>query len=149
MYNKMKKTSLMLFLMTVCTVLVFPATIENSNKVHDDWEDHVALSKEGGTTRVARSTFGIQSFAIAVEPVVEAQMGNNMVTVSVQNYRGTAIVEIYGDKGSKVHFFEVYDMGMDVISLSGLGAGEYRIRLTLGDSIYSGTIYKGKYGNRK
>jgi len=96
----MKKTSLMLFLMTVCTVLVFPATIENSNKVQDDWEDHVALSKEGGTTRVARSTFGIQSFAIAVEPVVEAQMGNNMVTVSVQNYRGTAIVEIYGDKGS-------------------------------------------------
>lgn len=145
----MKKTSLMLFLMTVCTVLVFPATIENSNKVQDDWEDHVALSKEGGTTRVARSTFGIQSFAIAVEPVVEAQMGNNMVTVSVQNYRGTAIVEIYGDKGSKVHFFEVYDMGMDVISLSGLGAGEYRIRLTLGDSIYSGTIYKRKYGNRK
>lgn len=144
----MKKTGLVLFLITICAALVFPATIVNTNKVQDDWEDHVALSREGGTTRVAR-TQSIQSFATATEPTVEAQMGKNVIAISVQNYRGPAIVEIFGAKGAKQSFFEVYDMGFEVISLSGLGASEYTIRLTLGDMVYTGTIYKGKYGNRK
>src|SRR5690606_9163825 len=117
--------------------------IVNTNKVQDDWEDHVALSREGGTTRVAR-TLSIQSFATAAEPIVEAQMGKNEIAISVQNFRGPVKVEIFGAKGVKQSFFEVYDMGFEVMSLSGLGASEYTIRLTLGDIVYTGTIYKGK-----
>jgi hypothetical protein len=55
----------------------------------------------------------------------------------VQNYRGSALVEITGSKGAKQTFFEVYDMGFDVVSLSGLPAGEYTIRITLGTEVFS------------
>ena len=145
----MKKTGFVLFLMTVCIALVFPSTIKNANEVQDNWEDIVALSREGGTTRIARQSFSIQSFAVEVEPIVEAYMGKNAVTVSVQNYNGPVFVEIYGSKGATSSFFDVFNNGVGVVSLSGLGADEYRVRITLGDITYTGTIYKGKYGHRK
>jgi hypothetical protein len=145
----MKKTGFVLFLMTVCIALVFPSTIKNANEVQDDWEDIVELSREGGTTRIARQSFSIQSFAVEVEPIVEAYMGKNAVTVSVQNYNGPVFVEIYGSKGATSSFFDVFNNGVGVVSLSGLGADEYRVRITLGDITYTGTIYKGKYGHRK
>lgn len=145
----MKKTGFVLFLMTVCIALVFPSTIKNANEVQDNWEDIVELSREGGTTRIARQSFSIQSFAVEVEPIVEAYMGKNAVTVSVQNYNGPVFVEIYGPKGATSSFFDVFNNGVGVVSLSGLGADEYRVRITLGDITYTGTIYKGKYGHRK
>ncbi|MDD2298823.1 MAG: hypothetical protein PHQ67_01265 [Fermentimonas sp.] len=145
----MKKTGFVLFLMTVCIALVFPSTIKNANEVQDNWEDIVELSREGGTTRIARQSFSIQSFAVEVEPIVEAYMGKNAVTVSVQNYNGPVFVEIYGSKGATSSFFDVFNNGVGVVSLSGLGADEYRVRITLGDITYTGTIYKGKYGHRK
>lgn len=145
----MKKTGFVLFLMTVCIALVFPSTMKNANEVQDNWEDIVELSREGGTTRIARQSFSIQSFAVEVEPIVEAYMGKNAVTVSVQNYNGPVFVEIYGSKGATSSFFDVFNNGVGVVSLSGLGADEYRVRITLGDITYTGTIYKGKYGHRK
>lgn len=145
----MKKTGFVLFLMTVCIALVFPSTIKNANEVQDNWEDIVELSREGGTTRIARQSFSIQSFAVEVEPIVEAYMGKNAVTVSVQNYNGPVFVEIYGSKGATSSFLDVFNNGVGVVSLSGLGADEYRVRITLGDITYTGTIYKGKYGHRK
>ncbi|HBG58259.1 MAG TPA: hypothetical protein DDX07_09635, partial [Porphyromonadaceae bacterium] len=60
--------------------------------------------------------------------------------------RGSAWVEIVGNKGAKQSFFEVYDMGFDAISLGGLPAGEYTIRITLGTEVFTGTFNKGKYG---
>ncbi|MDD4778286.1 MAG: hypothetical protein PHV53_08375 [Fermentimonas sp.] len=145
----MKKTGFLLLFMIVCTALVFPSNIKNANEVQDQWEDLVELSREGGTTRIASTqSFSIQSFSVAVEPVVEAYMGKNALTVSVQNYSGPVFVEIYGAKGATSSFFEVFNNGVGVVTLEGLGADEYRIRITIGDITYTGTIYKGKYGNR-
>ena len=83
---------------------------------------------------------------IEVEPQVEAYNLNNSIQISVQNYRGPVWVEIYGERGSKHANFEVYDMGFDVIRLSGIPAGEYNIRITVGSNVFSGTIYKGGNG---
>ncbi len=147
----MKKTGFVLFLMTVSVALVFPSTIKNANEVQDQWEDLVELSREGGTTRIARQSFSIQSLAVEVEPIVTAQVVNNAVIVTVQNYTGSVLVEINGIKGATSSFFEAFDQGVGVVGLSDLGAEEYKIRVTLLDNnaVYSGTIYKGKYGHRK
>lgn len=145
----MKKTGFVLFLMTVCIALAFPSNIQNENRVQDDWEDICELSREGGTTRIARQSFGVQSFMATVEPAVVVYSGKNEVTVTVENYTGPVFVEIYGGKGAKTSFFDVFDNGVGIISLSGLGADEYNIRITLGDITYKGTFNKGKYGHRK
>ncbi|MCK9501180.1 MAG: hypothetical protein M0Q52_04985 [Lascolabacillus sp.] len=145
----MKKTGFVLFLMTVCIALAFPSNIQNENRVQDDWEDICELSREGGTTRIARQSFGVQSFMATVEPAVVVYSGKNEVTVTVENYTGPVFVEIYGGKGAKTSFFDVFDNGVGIVSLSGLGADEYNIRITLGDITYKGTFNKGKYGHRK
>ncbi len=88
--------------------------------------------------------FGAQS--VQVEPEVEAYISENVVSISVQNYRGSALVEIIGTRGGKQNFFEVYDMGFEVVSLAGMRAGEYTIRITLGTEVFEGTFKKGLYG---
>ena len=84
--------------------------------------------------------------AVAVEPVVEAYNFRNVVTIMVQNYRGSALVEIIGKRGAKQSFFEVYDMGFGVANLSGLRAGTYTIRVTLGSEVFTGTFKIASYG---
>ena len=144
----MKKAGLLLLLSVVCSALVISANLSNSGKVQDDLQDKIELAKEGGTTRVAsRSVFSLQS--IEVEPVVEAYNYNNSIHISVQNYRGPVWVEIYSGRGAKHANFDVYDMGFDVISLSGITAGEYNIRITVGSNVYSGIINKGGNGKKK
>lgn len=143
----MKKAGLLL-LSVVCSALVISANLSNSGKVQDDLQDKIELAKEGGTTRVAsRSVFSLQS--IEVEPVVEAYNYNNSIQISVQNYRGPVWVEIYSGRGAKHANFDVYDMGFDVISLSGIPAGEYNIRITVGSNVYSGIINKDGNGKKK
>ncbi len=115
----MKKTMLSLFLIVVPIALLLPSTI--TNEVKDDLEDKPVL--------------------------VEAHSSRNIVTISVQNYRGGAWVEIIGSKGAKQYYFEVYDMGFDVVSLSGLPADKYTIRIMLGTETFTGTFKKGMYGN--
>jgi len=90
--------------------------------------------------------FSIQT--VTVEPEVEAYNYRNVVTISVQNYRGGAWVEITGSKGAKQSYFEVYDMGFEAISLNGLPAGEYTIRITLDSDVFTGTFKKGQHGRR-
>ncbi|WP_298649996.1 hypothetical protein [uncultured Proteiniphilum sp.] len=141
----MKKTVWVLFLMTMCSGLLFSASIDNANEVKDDVQDRIALGRLGGTTRGANamsSTFSVQS----VEPVVEAYNSQNVISISVQNYRGGAWVEIIGPREAKQSYFEVYDMGFEVVNLSGLRAGEYTIRITLGSEVYTGTFKKVLYG---
>ena len=144
----MKKVSA-LILMLVCSLLVLPANLnnENKNRAQDDWQDKIEISREGGTTRVARqSIFSIQSRV--AEPVVEAYSSNNELQVLVQNYSGPVWVEIYGSKGAKQASFQIYDMGFEVIKLSGLGAGEYNVRITVGSDVFTGKLKKGQYGKR-
>ena len=142
----MKKTIFSLLLAVACTASVFPSNTKN--EVKDDLQDKIELSRDGGTTRIASrySMFSMQ--AVAVEPVVEAYNYRNVVTISVQNYRGSALVEIIGSKGAKQSFFEVYDMGFEAIPLNGIPAGEYTIRIKLGTDVYTGKLNKGKNGQR-
>jgi len=133
-------------LIAVSSVFVFSSTVRN--EVKDDLEDYIALSREGGTTRIASQSSMFSMQAVAVEPVVEAYHYRNVVTISVQNYRGSALVEIIGSKGAKQSFFEVYDMGFEAIPLNGIPAGEYTLRITLGTEVFTGTFNKGKNGHR-
>ncbi len=144
----MKKTLMSLLLFTVCSALLFPAVITGTGEVKDDLQDKIALSREGGTTRITSTDGMISSLSTSQPAVVEAHSSNNLVTVSIENYRGGAWVEIIGEGGAKQSYVEVYDMGFDVITLTGLMAGEYIIRITLGTEIYSGTFKKGQYGRR-
>ena len=40
-------------------------------------------------------------------------------------------------------------MGFEVIKLSGLGAGEYNVRVKVGSEVFTGKLNKGEYGKRK
>lgn len=142
----MKRTIFSFLLITVCSTLVFPSTIKNV--VKDDLEDKIELSRQGGTTRIASADRMYSMQAVSVEPEVEAYNYRNVVTISVQNYRGSALVEIIGNKGAKQTFFEVYDMGFEAVNLNGLPAGEYTIRITLGSDVFTGTFNKGQHGRR-
>lgn len=133
-------------LIAACTTFVFPSTLKN--EVKDEIQDRIELGREGGTTRIASASSMFSMQAVAVEPIVEAYNYRNVVTISVQNYRGSALVEIIGSKGAKQSFFEVYDMGFEAIPLSGIPADEYTIRITLGTDVFTGTLNKGKNGQR-
>ncbi len=140
----MKRTIFSLLLISACSTFVFSSNIENA--VLDDLEDRIELGREGGTTRIASRMFSMQ--AVTVEPVVEAYNYRNVVTIYVENYRGSALVEITGSRGAKQSYFEVYDMGFEAVSLNGLPAGEYTIRITLGSEVFTGTFKKGQHGRR-
>ena len=139
----MKKLMFVLLLMIVGSALLFQVSAQ------DPVEDRIELGREGGTTRVASVNSIMSISPISIDPVmVEAFSSRNVVTVSVENYRGGAWIEITGEGGARHSYFEVYDMGFEVIHLSGLRAGKYTIRITLDSGVYSGTLNKGKYGNR-
>jgi len=138
----MKKTLFSLLLIAVSFALLFPF----SALAQDPVEDRIELGREGGTTRIASRMFSMQ--AVTVEPVVEAYNYRNVVTIYVENYRGSALVEITGSRGAKQSYFEVYDMGFEAVSLNGLPAGEYTIRITLGSEVFTGTFKKGQHGRR-
>ena len=127
--------------MMMAGVLLFQVSAQ------DPIQDRIELGREGGTTRgagVQSRTFSMQT--LQAEPVVEAFISENTVSVSVQNYRGSALVEVVGSRGAKQAFIQVYDMGFDVISLAGMRAGEYTIRVTLGTEVFTGTFKKGMNG---
>ncbi len=141
----MKKTMWVFLLMTMCSAFLFSVAIGNTSEVKDDLQDRINLSREGGTTRGASamsSTFGVQP----AEPVVEAINSQSIISISVHNYRGGALVEIIGPREVRQSYIEVYDMGFDVVSLSGLRAGQYTIRITLGSEVYTGTFKIASYG---
>lgn len=133
----MKKAAVVLFIMMMSVSLFF---VSAQSQV----EDRIELGREGGTTRAQSRTFSMQT--LQAEPVVEAFISENAVSVSVQNYRGSALVEVIGSRGAKQAFIQVYDMGFDVISLAGMRAGEYTIRVTLGTEVFTGTFKKGMNG---
>lgn len=139
----MRRKIFTLLLTALCSTLIYASTVRN--EVKDDIQDKIELSREGGTTRITSMSM-LTMQAVAVEPVVEAYNFRNIITISVQNYRGSALVEIIGSKGSKQSFFEVYDMGFEAISLNSIPAGEYTLRVTLGTEVFTGTFNKGQNG---
>lgn len=138
----MKKLMFALFLLFICSGFNFQASAQ------DPVEDKIELSREGGTTRATDINSMMRTMSIADPVIVEAFSSRNVVTISVENYRGGAWIEISGPGGTKSSYIEVYEMGFDVISLSGLRAGSYNIRITLDSGIYSGTLRKGQYGRK-
>ncbi|MCE5204922.1 MAG: DUF3324 domain-containing protein [Porphyromonadaceae bacterium] len=139
----MKRRKIFTCLLTAfCSTLIYASTVRN--EVKDDIQDKIELSRDGGTTRIASMSSMFTMQAVTVEPVVEAYNYRNVVTISVQNFRGSALVEIIGSKGSKQSFFEIYDMGFEAIPLNGIPAGEYTLRVTLGTEVFTGTFKKGQ-----
>jgi len=104
----MKRTTFSLLLIATCAALLFPFTA----LAQDPVEDRIELGREGGTTRIASTSSLYSLQTVAVVPEVEAYNYRNVITISVQNYRGSALVEITGSKGAKQTFFEVYDIGL-------------------------------------
>lgn len=132
----MKKSMVFLF-MTVCSAFLFSVSA-------DQLSDKIELSRLGGTTRGAMATNNLgEQFAV---PVVEAYNLQNVISISVQNYRGGAWVEIVGPREVRQSYIEVYDMGFGVANLSGLRAGTYTIRVTLGSEVFTGTFKIASYG---
>ncbi|WP_352423789.1 hypothetical protein [Proteiniphilum sp.] len=132
----MRKSMVFLF-MTVCSAFLFSVSA-------DQLSDKIELGRLGGTTRgaMAANNLGEQ---LAV-PVVEAYNLQNVISISVQNYRGGAWVEIVGPREVRQSYIEVYDMGFGVANLSGLRAGTYTIRVTLGSEVFTGTFKIASYG---
>lgn len=135
----MKKTMWVFLLVTVCSVISFSLSAQNQT------QDKIELSRIGGTTRLASADNN--SYAkLSTGPVVEAVNAQDVISISVQNYRGGAWVEIIGPREARQSYIEVYDMGFGVVNLSNLRAGQYTIRITLGSEVYTGTFRKGAYG---
>ena len=136
-----------------CASSVYPLSLQSTAQVNDRIEDRIELGREGGTTRVAGvnsiSSMSMLSMTVTEPARVEAVMMEDAIAISVENYRGGAWIEIIGTGGSKQSYFEVFDMGFDVIHLSGLRAGTYSIRITLGSEIFTGSFNKGRYGSKK
>lgn len=135
----MKKTMWVFLLMTMCSAFLFSVSAQS------EVADRIDLGRLGGTTRMAsasNSTYGVQTAA----PVVEAYNAQNVISLSVQNYRGGAWVEVIGPREVRQSYIEVYDMGFGVVNLAGLRAGQYTIRITVGSEVYTGTFRIESYG---
>ncbi len=135
----MKKSVSFLF-MTVCCAFLFSV-------MADQLSDKIELGRLGGTTRVAKTSNAYATYDMQmVTPVVEAYNTQDVISIAVQNYRGGAWVEVIGPREIRQSYIEVYDMGFGVVNLSGLRAGEYTLRITVGSEVYTGTFKIASYG---
>ncbi|MFA7493310.1 MAG: hypothetical protein WCZ43_07335 [Proteiniphilum sp.] len=113
----------------------------------DQLSDKIELGRLGGTTRVAKTSNAYATYDMQmVTPVVEAYNTQDVISIAVQNYRGGAWVEVIGPREIRQSYIEVYDMGFGVVNLSGLRAGEYTLRITVGSEVYTGTFKIASYG---
>lgn len=134
----MKKLLFASFLFLLCQGLFFQA------KAQDPVEDKIELSRQGGTTRAVptnSATMMTSSTLMSAPSTVDAYVMGDVVSVAVQNFRGGAWIEIIGAGGSRQSFFQVFDMGFEVINISGLKKGNYTIRVIQDDA----TIFTGKF----
>lgn len=141
---KMKKLMFVSMVLMVCSSMMFQLSAQ------DYLEDLIELRREGGTTRLtgaksmmssSSASYSMSKASVVAAPVtVEASSNSDVVTLAVYNYRGAGWVEIIGEGGFRHSFFQVYDMGMEVINISDLRNGKYNIRITLGNSIFSGSF---------
>lgn len=134
----MKKLLFASFLFLLCQGLFFQA------KAQDPVEDKIELSRQGGTTRAVPTNSApmmTSSTLMSAPSTVDAYVMGDVVSVAVQNFRGGAWIEVVGAGGSRQSFFQVFDMGFEVINISGLKKGNYTIRVIQDDA----TIFTGKF----
>lgn len=129
------KTKLYFTIALICSALLSSSFVSaETNKVNDQ-QDHIVLSKIGGTTR---GVTGVE--------VTGTTDGKTNVTISVTDYTGTAIIQIIGGRTSAQYYMEVDEMGYEVINIGTLRAATYTIRIILGNEVYEGTFVKETVG---
>ena len=137
----MKKLMFASFLFLLCQGLTIQV------QAQDPVEDKIELSRQGGTTRATPTTSNRMmggTSAYSAPATVDAYVMDDVVSVAVQNFRGGAWVEVVGEGGSRQSFFQVFDMGFEVLNLSGLANGNYTIRVIQDDAtVFSGKFRKG------
>jgi hypothetical protein len=125
------KTRFFYMMALVCSTLFFSSnTLAETNKVNDDL-DHIALSRIGGTTR---GVTGVE--------VTATTDGKTAVAISVTDFTGTAVVQIIGGRTSAQYYFDVNEMGYEVINIGTLRAATYTIRIILDNEVFEGTFVK-------
>ena len=137
----MKKLLFVSFLLLTCQGFFFQA------EAQDYLEDKIELSREGGTTRAVptnSATMMTSSTLMSAPSTVDAYVMGDVVSVAVQNFRGGAWIEVVGAGGSRQSFFQVFDMGFEVINISGLKKGNYTIRVIQDDA----TVFTGKFNKQ-
>ncbi len=125
----------------LCQGMAFQASAQ------DPVQDKIELSRQGGTTRAAgnSSMMVMSESPVSSAPVtVDAYVMGDVVSVAVQNFRGGAWIEVVGAGGSRQSFFQVFDMGFEVINISGLKKGNYTIRVIQDDA----TVFTGKFNKQ-
>jgi hypothetical protein len=129
------KTRFFYMMALICSTLFFSSnTLAETNKVNDDL-DHIALSRIGGTTR---GVTGVE--------VTATTDGKTAVAISVTDFTGTAVVQIIGGRTSAQYYFDVNEMGYEVINIGTLRAATYTIRIILDNEVYEGTFTKEAVG---
>ncbi|MEA5043853.1 MAG: hypothetical protein VB075_04655 [Petrimonas sp.] len=129
------KTKLFYTMVLICSTLFFSSfTVTETNKVNDQ-QDHIALSRIGGTTR------GVTGVELAA-----STDGKTTVAISVVDFTGTAVVQIIGGRTSAQYYFDVNEMGYEVINIGTLRAATYTIRIILDNEVYEGTFTKEAVG---
>ena len=138
----MKKLMFASFLFFLCQGLFVQV------QAQDYLEDKIELSRQGGTTRATGNSSMMmmtESSLLSAPVTVDAYVMGDVVSVAVQNFRGGAWIEVTGQGGSRQSFFQVFDMGFEVLNLSGLADGNYTIRVIQDDAtVYSGKFKKGQ-----
>ena len=129
------KTKLGFTLILICNVFLFSSFIINDTNKVNNQQDEIILSKSGGTTR--------SSIDFEVNSSTDHKTN---ITVSVMNFTGTAVVQIVGGRTSAQYYFNVNEMGYEVISIGTLRAGTYTIHILVGDVVYEGTFVKETVG---
>ncbi len=129
------KTRFFYMMALVCSTLFFSSfTVTENNKVNDQ-QDKIVLSKIGGTTR------GVTGVEVAA-----TTDGKTTVAISVVDFTGTAVVQIIGGRTSAQYYFDVNEMGYEVINIGTLRAATYTIRIILDNEVYEGTFTKEAVG---
>lgn len=143
----MKKTFYILFLYTLCTGMMFAASLHvNSNKNDDpQYKDKIEMSRIGGSTRAVGEEMGVMSASVS-EVVIDAHNLQELVAIQVQNYRGGVWVEVIGSRGARRTYFQAYEIGFGVVLLGDLRPGNYTLRVTLESGVYEGSFNKRTYG---
>jgi hypothetical protein len=129
------KTKLFYTMALICSTLFFSSfTVTETNKVNDQ-QDKIVFSKIGGTTR------GVTGVEVAA-----TTDGKTTVAISVVDFTGTAVVQIIGGRTSAQYYFDVNEMGYEVINIGTLRAATYTIRIILDNEVYEGTFTKEAVG---
>jgi hypothetical protein len=125
------KTKFFYTMALICSTLFFSSfTVTENNKVNDQ-QDKIVLSKIGGTTR------GVTGVEVAA-----TTDGKTTVAISVVDFTGTAVVQIIGGRTSAQYYFDVNEMGYEVINIGTLRAATYTIRIILDNEVFEGTFVK-------